>query len=46
MSKIRVYKISYGTQANYDALAVPVNLQKKEIYHLHMPQFIERKHFS
>ena len=32
------------TQANYDALAVPVNLKRN--LPTNMPQFIERTHFN
>ena len=32
------------TPANYDALAVPVNLKKK--LPTNMPQFLERTHFN
>ena len=33
-------------QANYDALAEPVNLKKKRNLTTNMPQFIERTHFN
>ena len=29
-----------------DTLAKPVNLKKEETYQLHMPQIVERTHFS